>query len=186
MPNPRLPLLFVVGLCLLSGCTTGSYWVNVPVSGGDTVPLELIPGGVRNAENDDFKIDAAVMQFDPKVKSATYLLAFEVKRGAAPRSVKVEDISDEAPATLFQTDQVKLEKDLWKVRTASFVPDQQNSKWIYQIENTIRVCRFTIVTADGRSEVLNQGCNYYPFIKDMIRQSLEPAKAGATAPAAAP
>lgn len=187
MPNPRLPLLFFASLCLLGGCTTGSYWVNIPVSGGDTVPLEVIPGGVRSAESEDFKIDAAVMQYDPKVKSATYILAFQVKRGGVPKSVKVEDISDDTPVTLCQTDHVTLSKDLWKFRTAPFVPDQQNAKWVFQIENTIRVCRFTIVTSDGRTEVLNQGCNYYPLIKDLIRQDLAPAKAdAAAAPAAAP
>jgi hypothetical protein len=179
MPNPRLRLPLIAGLSLLAGCTTGSFWVNVPISGGDTVPLELIQGGIVHAENEDFKVDSAVMQFDPKTKSATYVFEFEVKHGAAPRSVKVEDISDEAPVTLYQADTVKLENGHWKVRGASFVPDRQNSKWLYQIENTIRVCRFTIVTGDGRTEVLNEGCNYYAFIKDLIRQNLAPAKTDA-------
>ena len=184
MPKPRLRLPFIAALGLLAGCTTGSFWVNVPISGGETVPLELTRGGIVHAENEDFKADAAVMQFDPKTKSATYFFEFEVKHGAAPRSVKVEDISDETPLTLFQADPVKLENGHWKARTASFAPDQQNSKWLYQIENTIRVCRFTIVTADGRSEVLNEGCNYYAFVKDLIRQNMAPAKTDA-APAQA-
>ena len=179
MPNPRLRLPFIAGLGLLAGCTTGSFWVNVPISGGDTVPLELDQGGIVHAESEDFKIDSAVMQFDPKTKTATYLFEFEVKHGAAPRSVKVEDISDEAPAILYQTDSISLDDGHWKTRTASFVPDQQNSRWLYQIENTIRVCRFTIVAADGRTEVLNEGCNYYAFVKDLIRQNLPSAKADA-------
>ena len=169
MPNPRLRLLLLAGLGLLAGCATGSYWINVPISGGDNVPLELIPGGMVNAENDDFKVDAAVYQFDPKTSKGSYYFEFEVKRGAAPQRVKVEDVSDDAPVTLFQTDKVKLQEGHWSVRTESYTPDPQNMKWLYQIESSVRVCRFTIVTADGRSVVMYEGCNYPAFLKDLVR-----------------
>ena len=185
MPYPRSRLLALAGLGLLAGCATGSYSINMPISGGQTVPLELTTTGMLHGENDDFRIDAAVYQFDPKVKNGTYLFAFLVKKRGAPRSVKVDDVTDDEPKNLYQTDQIKVQDGHWKQRTESFVPDQQNLKWIFEIENSIRVYRFTIVTADGRTDVLYEGCNYMGFVKELIRKSLA-ENAAAAPPAATP
>jgi len=183
MPNPRFRTSLLV-FALLAGCGTGTYSITMPISGGDTVPLELNHGGIAPAENDDFKINAARLAFDPRSKTANFDFGFTVKRGTAPLRVVVDDVSDDAPATLYQTDKVTLDNGNWKVKMPSFTPDQKNTKWLFEIESSIRVYRFTFVTPDGRSEIMYQGFNYPAFLKELIRQQLNPNPSAT--PAAAP
>jgi hypothetical protein len=173
MPNPRARLLLLAGLGVLAGCVaSGDFVVDVPVAGGDTVRLELGKTGMIPGENDDFKIGSALLVFDPGTKKGTYEFVFQAKRGVAPTHLKVDDVTDDAAVTLFQTDQVKLQNGIWSGKGKPFTPDEQNSRWLFQLETNIRVYRFTFTMPDGRSEIVYQGYNYPAFIKDLVRKTL--------------
>jgi hypothetical protein len=186
MPNPRPHFLLLAGLSVLAGCiSSGDFVTNVPIAGGGTVALELGKSGMVPGENDDFKIEAALLTFDPATRKGTYKLGFEAKRGVAPLRVTVDDVTDDTPVTLFQTDKIQLQNGRWKGQGEDFTPDEQNSKWMFELETNIRVYRFTFAMPDGRSEIVYQGYNYPAFIKELVRitLALPPPKA---APAAAP
>ena len=127
---------------------------------------------MAQAENDDFKVEIAVLQFNSATKQADYAFGIHVKRGGPPRSVKVDDVSDEEPSRLLETDHVSLDHGHWKAQSEPFVPDAQNAKWLFEIDKSIRVYRFTVVTSDGRSDVLYQGCPYTVGIKEYLRKQL--------------
>ena len=184
MPNPRFCLLLLASLGALAGCiASGDFVVDEPIAGGGTVRLELGKSGMLPGENDDFKIGSALLVFDPTTKKGTYNFAFQAKRGVAPVGLKVDDVTDEAAVTLFQSDQVKLQNGIWAGKGRPFTPDEQNSRWLFQLETNIRVYRFTFTMPDGQNEIVYQGYNYPAFIKDLVRKTLEMPAPGA-APAA--
>ncbi len=136
------------------------------------VPLTFAKGGFVNAEDNDFKIEAAQFEVDPVTKRDTYIFKLISKTGAVPRSIRVEDVSDEAPVTWVEDAAPKLTDRRWVWRSDPVPADRANLRWVFEIESCFRVCRFTIVAADGRTVVLHQPCSYPDFVKAFFRQQL--------------
>ena len=183
----RLFLPLCVALGLLAGCATGTISIKMPISGGDIVPLELGKGGFVHAENDDFKIEKALIVLDGKTKQGTFSAEFLAKTGRTPQSVEVVDVSDDTPKPFTTDTHPTLNKDQkWTWQSDPFTPDPANAKWLFEIENSVRVYRFTIVTSDGRRLVMYEGASYPAFIKTYIRKQMgledEPKPAAPAAP----
>ena len=125
------------------------------------------------AENDDFKIETAQFEVAGKGKPGVYLFKFWSKKGLAPRSVKVEDVSDDTAVTWADDPAPKLAANgRWQWTSAPVPADRANLRWIFEIESCIRIYRFTIVTADGRTVQMYEPCSYPDFIKTYFRQQL--------------
>lgn len=168
----RSPLIPLLVLALFAGCAVGPTTFKFPISGGEMVPLSFAHGAVVPAENDDFKIETAQFEVSPGSKQGTYIFKFLSKKGAPPRSVRVEDVSDEAPVTWIEDTSPQLAAGHWHWQSGPVPPDRANLRWIFEIESCFRVYRFTIATADGRSLVMYEPCSYPDYVKTYFRQQL--------------
>jgi hypothetical protein len=175
MSRFRLPLLFASTL-LLGGCLTpgmGGLSMNATISGGSTVRIDFDGKGVVHAENDDIRIDSAVLVPDFKAKKVAYTFSFHLKHAhvEAPRSVKVDDVTDDVAVNWINDEHPTLNaKGGWEGKVAAMDPDR--IPWLIEIESAIRVYRFTIVTADGRTVLLYEGASYPAPIKKFFREQL--------------
>ena len=61
---------------------------------------------------------------------------------------------------------------LWSGQTGHFPVDENTAKWLFELENSIRVYRFTILTARRHTWVLYEGASYPGYAKTYIRQQL--------------
>ena len=125
-----------------------------------------------HAEDDVAKVVDAVLQTSPATKQARYFTGVIVKDGRAPRSIKVEDVTDDQPVTFVEDAQPRLEGREWKCSSDLFSPDKDAVAWLLQDEDTIRIYRFTIVTAEGRADVLYEAHSYPMAEKASMRQQL--------------
>jgi len=171
----RFCLIPVVALlALLSGCVApgmGGLSMNVTISGGETIRIDFDHGAIVHPENEDVQIITAILEPHLKEKNFTYLFSFQAKHGHAqtPRSVKVDDVTDDTPVSLVDDPYPAYNKEsVWASRVGPF--DSDKIPWLVEIENSVRIFRFTIVTADGRTLVLYQGASYPAFIKKSLRQ----------------
>jgi len=108
-----------------------------------------------------------------KEKNFTYLFSFQAKHDHAqtPRSVKVDDVTDDVAVNLVDDPHPVLNKEsVWAKQVGPIDPDR--IPWLAEIENSVRIFRFTIVTADGRTLVLYQGASEPAVVKKYLRQEL--------------
>ena len=169
----RLRLLLVPCLALLAGCNAGPKTFKFPISGGEMVSISFNNGTIVPGEDDDFKIELAQFQVNGKGQPGVYLFRLWSKKGAVPRSVKVEDVSENEPVVLLEDAAPKLTADRrWICITPPVAADRENLRWVFEIESCFRIYRFTIGMPDGRAVVLYQACSYPDFIKAVFRQLL--------------
>jgi hypothetical protein len=167
----RLTALAVVSL-LLAGCGTGGTTVLVPVNGGrEKVRVEFTAHGPAHASAEGFEVMAAGFIPYPAPKKPE--LGFSiVAKGAPPlRRINVEDITEEAPVTMF-TDEAPVFKDgtWWGIIKETDAHDPRID-WLYRANNDLRIYRFTLTTTDGRTLVLDHPSNFPTFLKAAIRAS---------------
>lgn len=170
-------LAALVTLGTVTGCVApgmGGLETKVSISGGESVPIFFDSHGIVHAENDDVYIASAALM--PKLnegKKVTYQFAFQEKHHAVPRSVKVEDVTDDQAVTWVDDPHPTLDaKGNWEQILPAFEPDRSKVQWLYELETSIRVYRFTIVTADGRTLVMYEGANYPAYVKKFFRIQL--------------
>jgi hypothetical protein len=156
---------------LLAGCATGDVSLVVPVSGGGKFPVPIARGLARPTEIDGFTLKAPLFTLSDEKTRLVYLFEFSDPKGRALQSVRVEDISDAKPLLLLEEAMPTSNQGLWRGVSRPVSPGEEGLKWIYSIDNTVRVFRFTIVTADGRSVVANQGALFPNVFKIPARQA---------------
>jgi hypothetical protein len=91
--------------------------------------------------------------------------------------VKVEDVSDNAPVTWLEDSRPALSAGRWEMRSRAFGAGDRSSDWLHEIEPSVRIFRFTIVTADGRTLVMYQAAVFQNDIKDSVNRQLVPPPA---------
>jgi hypothetical protein len=144
-------LLPLLSLGFLAGCG-GAVSLQIPISGATTASIDFAKGMPLHAENDDIRIEKALLDIDFKSKQAHYDFVFrQLNKGDQPTYVKVEDVTDDTSQTLVEDRQPVLKDERWSGRTPVMTPDESNAKWLFELENSIRVYRFTILTARGRT-----------------------------------
>jgi len=160
-------------LLVLAGCATGEVGLVCPISGGESVTIILTAQGPVPAENDDFKVLAAMVAPNVEKKQFVYSFSLRAKKGKAPKHVTVEDVSEEKPELLVDDAGPKLDdKQTWTQDTAPKTAADPRLGWLYHEGNSPRVYRFTIVTDDGRRLVMHHLSNYPVFIKVSLRKIL--------------
>ena len=171
MPSLRPVSLFA--LALLAGCSTGSLSLQIPIAGQQTVMIDFSGGNPVNAENGDVRVEKSNLILDSKTKQGSYVFAFLQKnRRDQPARVKVEDVTDDTAVTLVDDRTPRLADGHWQWKGEPMTFDATNAKWLFEIENSVRVYRFTIETANGNEWILYQAATYPAFVKTYLRQQL--------------
>jgi hypothetical protein len=167
----------VVTLALLSGCVApgmGGVSMTPTIAGGQKVRIDFDNhGSIVDGEDEDVRIVSGLLVPHLKEKNFTYLFSFQAKHGhvQAPRSVQVDDVTDDVALSLVDDQHPALNKTgIWTTSIGPVDPDKV--PWLLEIENSVRIFRFTIVTADGRTLVLYQAASYPAAIKKYFREQL--------------
>ena len=169
----NLPLLLITLALVLAGCmSTGEVVAVVPIVGGETLRIPVSGPGLHNEKTDDLQLIAA--QLEPKGATQTIELRCEFKllKPAVIRHVTVEDVAGERAVMFVDDPAPKLDGMTWKGASTPITKDDARTTWLLSIENSIRVYRFTVETADGRKLVLNQPALFPGFVKMQIRHVL--------------
>ena len=169
-PFKALPIL-VIPLLLWSGCTSSSPQLSIPIAGGQSVRLGRQGPGFKPAENDRVVVTDAGLQavtYEGK-HYVRWNFSIRPKQAAELSAIRIEDITDAAPLLLVNDVAPQQDGGKWTENAGLMESSSISVRWLYEPKETVRVFRFTITEADGRSYVLYQGVLYSPAAKDAIR-----------------
>ncbi len=186
-PMPRTPtspsaaclglapaLLF---LALICGCQMEpSVSVRVQDADGQTIDVPLgsrpepVTDGVVTVEN--FQFAPWDMGKDkPKAITFTFVVGFAV--GSEPSSIIVDDFTEQPVLRIFEDQKAHITKDhLLGAVSLPFDPHDEHVKWINNLDNNVRVYRFTVKLKDGTTHVLLRPMFVPAQMKDFIRTQL--------------
>jgi len=172
-----------LSLALLAGCSLTHSTVKVATAGGGTAVFAFNKNGAIPAENADVKIEKAVFDIDSTAKGGKYIFAFRERRGGIPVRVKVEDVTEDPIVTWVEDDHPHLVKGVWQSNCPPINLEDKTLGWLYTIDPSIRVYRFTIVNQDGATTVLNNASTYSEDVKELVKKLVEaPPAVSAPAP----
>jgi hypothetical protein len=150
--------------------------VRVTVADGSTmdVPLTQAPPPVT-----DGVVSVKNFQFAPwdmgkdKPKAITFTFVVGFAEGAEPASVVVDDFTEQPILEIFADKNAHVVKDhLWGAVTLPFAPQDEHVKWVLNLDNNVRVYRFTIKLRDGTTHVLLRPIFVPAQMKDFMRTQL--------------
>jgi hypothetical protein len=180
----RVLTVSIGALALLAGCVApgmGGWSVQRQISGGTTVVIQFDKGNPAQADDAEIHVTKANLEIDPKTKKCDYRFGFVEKTGKRPTRVLIEDVSDDTPLTWAEDNHPQLDRGgLWQTTTAKFDPNDGRLAWLEQIDDTLRIFRFTVDLPGGDRHVLYQGMNFPAVIKRIVRiqMGMEPAPTG--------
>ena len=163
--------ILVMPLLLCSGCASSSPRLSIPIAGGQSVSLGRQGPGFKPAENDRVVITEAGLQtvnFDGN-HYVRWAFSIRPKQAAELSAIRIEDVTDPAPLLLVNDVAPQQDGGKWTENAGLMELSSTSVRWLYEPKETVRVFRFTISEADGRSYVLYQGVLYSPASKDAIR-----------------
>ncbi|KAB2647226.1 MAG: hypothetical protein WCO38_01305 [Verrucomicrobiota bacterium] len=170
---PKTSLLCLIVLSFLSaGCTTGTFSVNVPIAGGKMRQIQLGSKGPVHAEDEYIAIEKAFIQIQGATKVGNFNWAFKVKGPVKPISVKIEDMSDDEPMVMLSQSPIEIAGNTWEAKGIDITQTYEGIKWIYEIENSLRVYRFTITLSNGTTSELYEGVSYPTQIKEYLKTQM--------------
>ena len=119
------------------------------IAGGTQLHVPLTRGGAALTNEAGIQINTANIVPAPEKKIA-YVFAFTDSRGRTLRSVRVEDVSDEAAVVLVDDAEPKLSGERqWHSTTPPLEFSDPWLRWLATISNSLRVFRFTLTFSDG-------------------------------------
>ena len=151
-----LPAVFLV---LLGGCSVApDVSVRVTIADGQVieVPLTTMPppptDGIVTIENFQF---APFDMGKDKPKAITFTYVVRLADGSKPANLLVEDFTEQPVLPILQDPKPLLVREHF-VGGASrpFAPQDEHVKWILNLDNAVRIYRFTVKLADGSTHVL--------------------------------
>lgn len=160
---------------VLGGCATNSDSMrSFTIAGGQTVTLLVSPSGAVRTENADVKIEITGFTLDGVPKEVVYTFGLTEKNRAVPRSVKVEDVTGSTAEILVEDKSPQLESgEYWQGSATPRKRGDVGLAWLNERGDTIKIFRFTIVTADGRELVMHQASVWSGSSKPRVRQLLD-------------
>lgn len=177
MQRPTLSRRLSLALLLLplAGCAvpmTSSNTYLVPVANGETMEMSIKNGGLTLAEQDGVHILQVALNPTADKKHIIYTFELSVKNGMVPTHILVEDMT-ETPVRVAADDAApKLVANHWKLNTPELDPKDPLFEWLIQLDDSIRVYRFTVTLADGRQIILKQPQMFPVYMKQLIRAML--------------
>jgi hypothetical protein len=172
-------------LTLLAGCVMpqyGTFTHPVDIAGGETIQVPFIAGRPIPAEDDDFRVVIASMR--PVGPDLYLLFSLYSKNGSLPRRVIVEDVAGTEPELFVDDHNPEFVADprnptvgtrTWAWKMGPLIRTNWRPTWFHDPDESVRVYRFTVTTADGRTVVLYQGTSYPAPVKAFILKSLPEA-----------
>lgn len=162
--------LLVAGL--LAACATGDVAMLAEIAGGQKVRVPFGKGGPEMTTEDGVLINQATFTLNAE-KKIFYVFSCTDSRNRALRRVQVEDVSDAAPLSLIDDAKPQLAAGgKWLGETPPLDWNDAKIKWLATISNSLRVYRFTLTFADGRTLVLLQGSFFPAPMKAAVRQTM--------------
>lgn len=156
-----------------AGCATGDYAYVTTVATGERIHIPLERGTPVPARKGDITIAfAALVPTVSANKELGYFFGLEDKNPTPPKSIRVEDISDEHPVLMGEDLDPKLTNHRWSLKSRMFKGAEPEMLWIANVDNSMRVFRFTITAQDGTTTVLDQGWMVPGWAKAPMRQAL--------------
>jgi hypothetical protein len=156
-------------LLFMAGCATKEYTYNTVVSGGEQLHFSIVGGRPAPATADGIKILEAGLRPDAQLKKVLYGFHFSDTGGHSLQSVRVEDVSETEAVLLLEDLQPKMVDHQWNGTTRLFEADDPALKWVFYVNDSVRVYRFSITFADGRKLILNQAAMVPGWVKMTIR-----------------
>jgi hypothetical protein len=175
IPTPVRGAVLLGLAAVLAGCAvpmTSSNTFLVPLSNGETLTMSYNSKGVIKQSGHGVEVIQADLMPTPDKKHITYEFEFMVKSGLGVKDVLIQDMTDEPIAILAHDSNPQLVKDHWKFITPALDPKSHGLEWLIQLDETIRVFRFTVTLNDGTQVVLDQPAVEPVIIKQLIRKML--------------
>jgi hypothetical protein len=166
---------FVLLLLPLAGCAvpmTSSNTYLVPIANGETMEMSIKNGGLALSEADGVHILQVALNPTADKKHIIYTFELSVKSGMVPTHITVEDITENPERIAADDAAPKLVAGHWKLNTGELDPKDPMFEWLIQLDDSIRVYRFTVTLADGKQVVLKQPQMFPVFMKQLIRAML--------------
>jgi len=175
----RNPPLIRLGPVLLfaamAGCAvpmTSSNTYMVPLANGENMEMSIKNGGLAMVEQDGIRISQVALDPSADKKHVVYTFGLIAKSGLAVKHITVEDMTDD-PVRIVEDDPApKLVDGKWKVSTPILDATDPVFIWLIQLDDSIRVYRFTVTLADGKQVVLKQPAMFPVFLKQLMRVML--------------
>lgn len=164
-------LLALVGFGA-AGCATSEYRYSKVVAGGERLTFRMVKGRMDDMKVDEFEGRSPIILPDKDQKKISYAFGLHVASSTPPRQVRVEDVSDEQPILLLEDTNPQLGKTFWRGESPWYGVDAPEINWVTFLGESVRVYRFTIIAADGRTVVLHQAMVVPAFQKAMMRHLL--------------
>jgi hypothetical protein len=184
--HPRLLALLII--LPVAGCsigtTTGTVTLKMPISGGELVPVDFNRGSVVNSETDQIRIEKTLFSGGKDLKGS-YIFGFYEKKGGIPRRVVVEDVSDDEPTLWVDDRNPVLKNGHWEYSCPPVEYAEKSLRWLREIDNSVRIYRFTIEQGDGPALVLYEPAVFPAPVKEFIKKQIDDAAAAAAKAAAA-
>lgn len=181
LPSLRSSLLRRPGLALglaalgglaLAGCASGDVVMLAEIAGGEKIRVPMGRGGPVMTNEAGIQISSATFTLNAD-KKIVHVFEFTDSRRRALRQVRVEDVSDAAPALFVEETEPKLsDAGQWRRETEPIDLSDPRLGWMATISNSVRVFRFTLAFSDGQTVVLHQGALFPAPIKAAVRQTL--------------
>jgi hypothetical protein len=157
---------------VLAGCATGDFAMLAEIAGGEKVRVPFARGGPEMKNEDGVQITQASFTLSPE-KKLRHVFVFTDRLRRPLRRVQVEDVADAAAVSLVDDAQPKPSATgEWRGEMPPVEWNDARVGWLATISNTLRVYRFTLTFADGRTQVLLQGAFYPAPLKAAVRQTV--------------
>ncbi len=146
----------------------------VPILGGtEHYEANFNSAGIERTEDSVLRIDIAGIILDAPAKKAAYGATIFFKGTNVPKTVVMEDITDEAPLQLMNDQNATLNAaHTWRQTSTYRELSDPRFKWTQAIDNSVRVYRFTITLTDGRTLEYRQATMYGSYTKEALRKGM--------------
>ena len=164
----------LAGLILLSlaGCATGDVSMVATIAGGEKIRVPIGSGGAVMTREGGVQINTAGFTMNPE-KKFVYVFEFTVEGKRPLRHVRVEDVSDESVVMLVdRADPTLSAAGLWRGESEPLSTGNGKLKWLATVSNSLRVVRFTLTFADGKTQVIHQGTLFPAGLKSVVRHTM--------------
>jgi hypothetical protein len=178
-------ILLAAAAVALAGCsisTVSDVTVSREIADGQHALIHFKSGSVVQPESAQFRIEKTVLDVETKELAGDYIFKVVLKEGPPPRSIRVDDVSEDPVTNWVDDRQPAFKGGIWEVHSRKITFDDPSLKWLRELDASVRVYRFTIEAADGEKVVLD-GAGVYPMgVKEFVRKQMDAAAAAQQRP----
>lgn len=168
----------LIAVLLLAGCAGGGMTILYRVTGGEKVAIEMSSSkGIAPVKNRYVSIPAVNCPPAADKKMAYAFTVIELQPDTIAR-ITVEDVSEEHQSFPMLDDTAPVfnvikEQRVWRGLSPAMSITDSRIAWIYHIEPTTQVFRFTLYTKSGEKTVIHQAAFIPPLVKAFMRSVME-------------